>query len=275
MEADLNHHMTKHHKGKVRGPRDGFQCKMCEATFFDMQEFRTHKVGGHPELCRIKDCVARFNTKLELQNHLKAKHEVVSYQMEMAGGLSVHLTTARSQENIDIAEWAEGWIRSPIAVEHMIRVMQGKVRSRRHDLFLDRRERERCSGSETSRLYQLSNPGFLGGGGETDTAVIKQLIDRVFHPNHPTAEARLREVDGQAAFVYASCVLFPETFIHQHQVQGKTREEAEMAFMEMALDEDEKIDLVKEIKEAASKRRLDDKDEGDTWVDHSDLEDSD
>ena len=45
---------------------------------------------------------------------------------------------SRSQENIDIAEWAEGWIKSGMAVQHMVRVMQGKVRSRRHVLFLDR-----------------------------------------------------------------------------------------------------------------------------------------
>merc|ERR1712112_772038 len=131
----------------------------------------------------------------------------------------------------------------------------------------DRRERLRCSGSDTSRLYQLSNPGFLGGGGEVDTAVIKQL-EKVFLEHLPKAQKELQEVcsaNSQMAFVYASCVLFPETFIHQHQLQGKNREEAEMAFMEMALDEDEKINLVKEIKEAASKRRLDDKDEGDTW----------
>ena len=59
--------------------------------------------------------------------------------------------------------------------------MKAKTASRRHNLFLDKKERERCSGSETSRLYQLSNPGFLGGGGEKDTVVIRQLIDKVFN----------------------------------------------------------------------------------------------
>ena len=63
----------------------------------------------------------------------------------------------------------------------MRRVMRAKTASRRHNLFLDKKERERCSGSETSRLYQLSNPGFLGGGGEKDTVVIRQLIDKVFN----------------------------------------------------------------------------------------------
>ena len=129
-----------------------------------------------------------------------------------------------------------------MAVDHMERVMKGSCKSRRHTLFLDRRERLRCSGSDASRLYQLSNPGFLGGGGEVDTAVIKQL-EKVFLERLPKAQKELRMVysnNNQMAFVYASCVLFPETFIHQHQLQGKSREEAEVAFMEVAVDAEEK-----------------------------------
>ena len=100
----------------------------------------------------------------------------------------------------------------------MRRVMKARTASRRHNLFLDKKERERCSGSETSRLYQLSNPGFLGGGGEKDTVVIRQLIDTVFNVNFHEADPKLRELGIDSAFVYTSCVLFPETFIHQHQV---------------------------------------------------------
>ena len=105
-----------------------------------------------------------------------------------------------------------------MAIDHMVKVMRGVVKSRRHDLFLDKRERDQCSGSETSRLYQLSNPGFLGGGGQKDTVVIKHLIDRVFMVHFKQAEQKLKELGTGSAFVYTSCVLFPETFIHQHQV---------------------------------------------------------
>ena len=99
-----------------------------------------------------------------------------------------------------------------------MKVMKGIVKSRRHELFLDKRERDQCSGSETSLLYQLSNPGFLGGGGEKDTVVIKHLIDRVFLIYFHDSDPRLKELGSGSAFVYTSCVLFPETFIHQHQV---------------------------------------------------------
>ena len=97
-------------------------------------------------------------------------------------------------------------------------VMRGKRKSRRHELFLDKRERERCSGNETSRLYQLSNPGFLGGGGEKDTIVIMQLIDTVFAKFFQIADPQLKKLGVKIAFVYTSCVLFPETIIHNHQV---------------------------------------------------------
>ena len=100
-------------------------------------------------------------------------------------------------------------------------VMKGKRKSRRHELFLDKRERERCNGSETSRLYQLSNPGYLGGGGEKDTIVIKQLIETVFIKYFDQADFKLQQLGQKIAFVYTSCVLFPETFIHQLEVNPK------------------------------------------------------
>lgn len=107
---------------------------------------------------------------------------------------------------------------SPEAVKRMKDVMKGKRKSRRHELFLDKRERERCNGSETSRLYQLSNPGYLGGGGEKDTIVIKQLIETVFIKYFDQADFKLQQLGQKIAFVYTSCVLFPETFIHQLEV---------------------------------------------------------
>jgi len=66
---------------------------------------------------------------------------------------------------------------SSVAMERMLEVMSGRYASRRHELFLNKKEREQCSGLRTSDLHQLSNPGFLGGGGEKDSAVLRQLMD--------------------------------------------------------------------------------------------------
>ena len=86
----------------------------------------------------------------------------------------------------------------------------------------------------------------------------------------------MKELGIDSAFVYTSCVLFPETFIHQHQFQGKSREEAEQAFMEVAVDVEERQGLSQEIQEAVRRNRSEEGDRsGDEWVDHSDMEDCD
>jgi len=279
LEVDLNHHVEKHHTHKshkvLNKHRKGFTCQLCGVNISEIEKFKIHQSQGHNFSCYHDGCIMRFQQKKELETHLKMKHNIVQIRIgddseeEHRG----YLTTERSQANIDIAEWAESWIDSPLAIDHMVKVMKGVVKSRRHDLFLDKREREQCSGSETSRLYQLSNPGFLGGGGEKDTVVITHLRDMVFMEYFNQADPKLVELGIGSAFLYANCVLFPETFIHQHQVQGKSREEAEQAFMEVAVDIEERKALNQEIKEAAvENRRETEEDSGDEWVDHSDME---
>ena len=71
--------------------------------------------------------------------------------------------------------------RSEVAVSHLRRVMKGGVRSKRHSLFLNKRERESCSATNPSRLYLLSNAGFLGKTPGKDSIVINELMDNVFH----------------------------------------------------------------------------------------------
>jgi len=272
------HESNRHQREQtLKEEKTGFHCTICEARFSDLPEFRVHQAEGHSKKCHVSECNAKFGTKVELQRHVVSEHGVVD-STEMDKDVAAHLTTTRSQENIDIANLANDWISNPKVVEHMVRVMKGSRKSSRHTLFLDGRERLRCSGSDTSRLYQLSNPGFLGGGGQVDTDVVKQL-EKIFVEHLSKAQTELKHIyesNNQMAFVYASCVLFPETFIHQHQLKGKNREEAEVAFMEVAVDAEEKKVLNKEIQDEA-RRRMEEgaMDSGDEWVDHSDLEESD
>ena len=61
-------------------------------------------------------------------------------------------------------------------------------------------------------------------------------------------------------------------------MSGKKREEAELAFMEVAVDIEERQGLNQEIQEAVrrnKKQREEEEDSGDEWVDHSDMEDCD
>ena len=89
--------------------------------------------------------------------------------------------------------------RSDVAVSHLRKVMEGRVRSRRHNLFLIKRERESCSATNTSLLYQLSNPGFLRG--QKDSIVINELMEQVFNKYFD-------EVSGAFKITSSSYLLF-------------------------------------------------------------------
>ena len=75
--------------------------------------------------------------------------------------------------------------------------MEGTFRSRRHNMFLDRKERESCSASDTSTLYKLSNPGFLGGYGKKDSIVINELMEKVFNKYFDEVSGVVRCVDNK------------------------------------------------------------------------------
>ena len=62
--------------------------------------------------------------------------------------------------------------------------------------------------------------------------------------------------------------------ISRPRVRVERRLNTEQAFMEVAVDVEERKALNQEIKEAAAmSRRVTEEDSGDEWVDHSDMED--
>jgi len=126
----------------------------------------------------------------------------------------------------DIARRAKQWISSPAALDRMKNVMMGETKSKRHDLFLNN--------PSDSRLAELVNPNFLGVY-EVLNIVTLQLRETVFTKFFQQADPRLKDMGVVNQFALASmyslCVLFPETFIHQLEMQGKIREEAEVAYL--------------------------------------------
>ena len=158
------------------------------------------------------------------------------------------------------------WIHSDKAIQRMEAIIRGDFASHRHDLFLEREEREQCSGFRLSRLHRLSNPGYLGSGGDIDRAdidraVIAWLI-KVLEANLNTAERNLQMImDKSIVFTYATAVLFPETFIHQQEALGYSREEAEAIFLHDEIEEDEREALRMELKEAAKEKEEQEADE--------------
>ena len=91
--------------------------------------------------------------------------------------------------------------RSDVAVSHLRKVMEGKVRSKRHSLFFNKKQRESCSANDTSLLHQLSNPSFLGGYGKKDSIVINELMEKVFNKYFD-------EVSGVVRITPSSYLLF-------------------------------------------------------------------
>lgn len=67
-----------------------------------------------------------------------------------------------------------------MAVSHLKKVMQGAVKSKRHNLFLNKRERDACTAGDISRLYKLSNQGFLGDDSK-DSIVVNELMEKVYY----------------------------------------------------------------------------------------------
>ena len=100
----------------------------------------------------------------------------------------------------------------------MMSIMKGDVKSLRHELFTVKKERANCSGMRMSQLIRLSNNTFLGNDREKDDEVMRYLINDIFLPNLEEADPRVRDLGSDVALLYSSCVLFPETIIHQHEV---------------------------------------------------------
>ena len=115
----------------------------------------------------------------------------------------------------------------------------------------------------------------MGEGGEKDSAVIQYLIDNVFKVHFDKSDPRLREIGIEAGFAYATTVLLPETFLNQHQVRnGLVREQAEKAFMEIKVSEEERKGLDEDIRERVAEREAE-MNSDDDCVDTSDNEEQD
>ena len=187
----------------------------------------------------------------------------------------VRRSSQTSLDAKDLVTQAETWLQSSHGLAHLVGVMAGVVRTRRHRLFLEKSQREGCSGRRVSKLHWLSNPGYLEARGVRDTRILRYLETKVFLPNLARAQQELQEVAGgrQIPFLYCSCVLLPETMIHLLEEQGMNRLEAERVFQKVEEDAQEKRGLRQEIQEAARRWQKQQEVE-EEWVDHSDMSDS-
>jgi len=245
----------------------GFVCSFCELEFMERKSHQRHLKDSHPFSCSHGDCHKKYTNQKNLSTHLRKDHGIVHINICGEDEDKMTLTATRSLANVKMVQSADEWIRSEGALEHMVKVMRRELSSRRHELFMDRKQRERCGGLDTSKLYILSNPGFMGEGGEEDSEIIRFLVNKVFKTHLHQSDPRLKQIGIESGFAYATTVLFPEVVVHQHQLRnGLSIEEAEKAFMEIKVTEEEREGFDEEIREAAAAQdSLTDSD--DNWED--------
>merc|ERR1719192_1085151 len=100
----------------------------------------------------------------------------------------------------------------------------------------------------------MANTSFLGDN-NLDQIVINKLQE-IYNKHIGQSEERLQRLNERSdlALDYSSVVLFPETFIHWHMSQGKTRENAEAEFLQGVVSDEETMDFEEEVERRIKER---------------------
>ena len=104
----------------------------------------------------------------------------------------------------------------------MKNVLMGKTKSRRHELFLDKKEWE-CStsiviGVRNSRLIQLINPYVVIGLGLIGAKLEETVFFKFLRQGDPQLKKVANILGKNMPMKYSLYVLVPETFIHKLEV---------------------------------------------------------
>ena len=100
-QAELARHITRRHPGVL--------CSDCGAKFPDLQALTDHQLQPHGFTCHVSACSSKFQTKSKLVQHLQSQHAIKEFKIDDQN--SGYITTERSRDNVQIAEWALDWIR--------------------------------------------------------------------------------------------------------------------------------------------------------------------
>ncbi|XP_022083995.1 zinc finger protein 37-like isoform X2 [Acanthaster planci] len=85
--SQLKHFRTIKHLESIGSgnPDSVFRCDECPVRFFSEQGLQRHKIR-HEQQCRCSKCDAEFETRRELQNHVKTEHAQEKPPRERDGG---------------------------------------------------------------------------------------------------------------------------------------------------------------------------------------------
>ena len=97
--------------------------------------------------------------------------------------------------------------------------MIGKTKSRRHDLFLDKKEWERSSYHGINyRLGQLMNPHLNYAQQKNAIELGKAVFFKFFIQADPQLKKVANDLENFMPMKYSLFVLVPETYIHKFEV---------------------------------------------------------
>ena len=108
-QPELDRHVTRRHQGLADTELKGFSCSHCEDKFPDQKSLKVHQAAPHGFTCHVLACTRKFETKPKLLEHLESQHGIQHVQIDEQD--SGYITTQRSLDNVQIAEWALDWIK--------------------------------------------------------------------------------------------------------------------------------------------------------------------
>ena len=108
-QSDLDRHTAKRHPGVASPDLKEFSCSHCGRTHPDLESLQDHQLQPHPFTCHVLGCSSRFEAKPRLLQHLEGEHGIKHVKID--DGNSGYITSERSQDNIQISEWALEWIK--------------------------------------------------------------------------------------------------------------------------------------------------------------------
>lgn len=122
------------------------------------------------------------------------------------------------------------WLKKEETVSKMIKIMKGEIRSKRLELYFQKKMRD----DHLSSLSMMSNAGFLEDQTltkEVDIYLKEEVIDPNIHIAHPDLQ-RIISRCSTAKINFQYLVLYPEMMVNMLMEEGYNRDDSEKIFLE-------------------------------------------
>ena len=172
--------------------------------------------------------------------------------------------------------WPLVWAKDKQQTDKLIAIMQKKVHCRRHELFMDHKQRNNPQ-RVISELHMLANPAFVDLFGKNkdslDTNIRHYLEEEVFKPQivKRGTDKRLKELCSESDYTgykYVELVMFPQLFVSFLQShQNISAEQAEKLYLDIGrvISQKERDDFDEEIRRNIERDQMKEAEEEDSF----------